>query len=57
MGFTPQQVGAMSHWQFMTCAEGWAKAHSPEAAKRSNDEPEFSADLDALYDSAPTYLH
>jgi hypothetical protein len=56
MGFPPQQVGAMSLWQFMACADGFARSNSAEAAKRSNDEPDFE-DLRAMVDAAPTYLH
>lgn len=56
MGFSPQQVGAMSLWQFMACADGWARSNSAEAAKRSNDEDDVG-DLRALVDAAPTYLH
>lgn len=33
MGFTPQQVGDMSTWQFMAALEGFAKANDPDAAK------------------------
>ena len=32
MGFSPQQVDAMSMWQFMAAVEGWARAHDPDAA-------------------------
>jgi hypothetical protein len=55
MGFTPAQVGEMSLWQFMACVDGWAKANSPEAAKRSNDDT--MAGLDEMLDAAPQYLH
>lgn len=55
MGFTPQQVGAMSLWQFMACADGWARANSSEAAKRSNDD--MFEGVEALLDAAPAYLH
>lgn len=54
MGFAPTQVGAMSLWQFLACADGWAKAHQPDAAKRSNDD-DFD-DIDAMLDAAPDYL-
>lgn len=54
MGFTPADVGAMSLWQFFACADGWARANSPEAAKRSNDD---TADaVQALFDAAPDHL-
>ncbi|MBN9472266.1 MAG: hypothetical protein J0J10_26240 [Bosea sp.] len=55
MGFSPQQVGEMSLWQFMACADGWARANSPDAAKITNDDDE--AGVRALYDAAPMYLH
>jgi hypothetical protein len=55
MGFTPAQVGEMSLWQFMACVDGWAKANSPEAAKRSNDD-QFDG-VDEMLDAAPQYLH
>ncbi|MFC5423045.1 hypothetical protein ACFPOB_26195 [Bosea eneae] len=55
MGFTPAQVGEMSLWQFMACVDGWAKANSPEAAKRSNDPPDFG-DVQAMFDAAPEFL-
>lgn len=54
MGFTPQQVGDMSLWQFMACADGWARANSPEAAKRTNDDQ--SASVKAMFDAAPDYI-
>lgn len=56
MGFTPAQVGEMSLWQFMACVDGWARANSPEAAKRSNDEVDMTG-VQELYDAAPEYLH
>jgi hypothetical protein len=33
LGFTPQQVQAMSIWQFMAAIDGYAKAHDPESGK------------------------
>lgn len=27
MGFAPDQVGRMSHWQFMAALDGWSRAH------------------------------
>ncbi len=56
MGFSPRQVGEMSLWQFMACADGWARANSPEASKRSNDDDDEPG-VKALYDAAPMYLH
>ncbi len=55
MGLSPRQVGEMSLWQFMACADGWARANNPEAAKASNDDQE--AGVRALFDAAPEYLH
>lgn len=54
MGFSPREIGTMSLWQFMACADGYARANSPEAASRSNDDA-FDG-LDALLDAAPDYL-
>lgn len=55
MGFSPVQVGEMSLWQFMACADGWARANSAEAAKVTQEDDE--AGVQALYDAAPMYLH
>jgi len=38
MGFTPQQVGDMSMWQFMAAADGYAKAHGAEDSEKPSDE-------------------
>lgn len=54
MGFTPEQVGRMSLWQFMACADGWARSNSPEAAKQSNDDQAEA--VKALFDAAPDYI-
>lgn len=56
MGFAPQQVGAMSYWQFLVCVDGWRRAHVPDA-KGGGEPIEFGPELDALYDAAPAYLH
>lgn len=54
MGFAPQEVGAMSLWQFMACADAYARSKDPEAAKRSNDD---SLDgIDAMLDAAPEHI-
>ncbi|WP_296584223.1 hypothetical protein [Xanthobacter sp.] len=34
MGFTPQQVDAMSMWQFTAALEGFARHHDPESDKK-----------------------
>lgn len=54
MGFTPRQVGEMSLWQFMACADGWARANSPEAAKVPLDDDESG--VRALFDAAPDHI-
>jgi len=33
MGFSPQQVDAMSVWQYMTAVEGYQRANDPEAGQ------------------------
>ncbi len=37
MGFTPQDVDAMSMWQFMAALDGYSKAHDPKAKGKLND--------------------
>lgn len=44
MGFSPQQVDAMSMWQFMAAAEGYVKANSGGENELS------SAEVDELWD-------
>jgi hypothetical protein len=29
MGFTPNQMRAMSLWEYTACLDGWRKAHEP----------------------------
>jgi hypothetical protein len=45
MGFTPQQVNAMSPWQWAAAAEGYAEAHRDPADKTSSglSDDEFEA--------------
>lgn len=38
MGFTPQQVGDMSVWQFMSAADGYAKANSAEDNEKPDED-------------------
>jgi len=38
MGFTPQQVGEMSVWQFMAAVAGYAKANGADGSERPSDE-------------------
>lgn len=54
MGLSPREVGAMSLWQFMACADGFARSKDPEAAKRANDDALDG--LDAMLDAAPDHV-
>lgn len=38
MGFTPQQVDAMSVWQVMSICEGYAEVHAVKDTKLSEGE-------------------
>ena len=38
MGFTPQQVDAMSMWQFMAATNGYAKSNGAEDKEKPSDE-------------------
>ena len=38
MGFTPQQVGRMSVWQYLAALDGYVAANNPDAAKSLTDE-------------------
>lgn len=53
MGFSPREIGAMSLWQFMACADGWSRANDPKAAKRSNDAEGDLDAVEAMLDAAP----
>jgi hypothetical protein len=55
MGFTPEQVGRMSLWQFFACGDGWARANVPEAGSRSNDDADYS-EIEAILDAAPDFI-
>lgn len=33
MGFTPQQIGRMSVWQYLAAVDGFIAANNPDAAK------------------------
>lgn len=37
MGFTPQQVNAMSVWQFRAAFEGFIAANDPDAGKKLSE--------------------
>jgi len=45
LGFTPQDVGKMSVWQFRAAVEGYRKAHDPDAGKGLSE-----AEADDLFD-------
>lgn len=38
MGFTPQQVGAMSLWQFHAAVNGYVAAHTPKDKQSLSDD-------------------
>lgn len=45
MGFTPQEVDAMSVWQFMATLDGYMRAHDPDGGKKlSKQEADALAD-------------
>jgi len=33
MGFTPEQINAMSIWQYMACVDGYIEANSSEDSR------------------------
>lgn len=41
MGFTAQEVDAMSPWQFAACADGFAKANGAEDKPEPPSDEEF----------------
>lgn len=43
MGFTPQQVDAMSLWQFTACADGYTATHGDGAKPQPPTDAEFMA--------------
>lgn len=45
MGFSPQEVRAMSLWQFFAACSGYQRANDPEAGKRLSE-----SEADALWD-------
>lgn len=51
MGFTPQQVNAMSPWQWAAAADGYATAHGDKKAMGMTV-TEFDA-ASAVYDAMP----
>lgn len=52
MGFTPQEVEAMSLWQFHAAYAGWARAQGADTAENLSDEDieRAAAALDAAPD-------
>lgn len=56
MGFPPAEIGRMSMWQFLACADGYARSTDPAAAKRSNDAGGFD-DVETLLDAAPDLMN
>lgn len=49
LGLSPQQVRAMSLWDFAACIEGWRLAHDPKAKQELTDAEadELAALIDA----------
>lgn len=48
MGFTPDQVGAMSLWQFTTCAQGYAQSQAVEAEPEAPSDAEFEKFVETI---------
>lgn len=42
MGFSPQQVGAMSLYQYAAVVDGWNEAHGSDAAGQAPSAEEFA---------------
>ncbi|WP_168797899.1 hypothetical protein [Pacificoceanicola onchidii] len=42
MGFTPEEVGRMSLWEFMACRDGWNVAHGGDGRKGGGAVADFS---------------
>lgn len=43
IGWTPQQVDAMSLWEFTAAVSGWIKANAPEEKPEAPSDAEFDA--------------
>jgi hypothetical protein len=54
MGFTPQEVNAMSPWQWAAAADGYRTAHG-DPKDRGMTEAEFDA-ASAIYDAMPATI-
>lgn len=48
MGFSPEQVGRMSLFQFAACVDGFNKANSPDDAPEAPTDDEFKAAVAAV---------
>ena len=45
MGFTPQQVGRMTLWEFSVCVSGWQKSQGVEEDPQMPDKDAMRAAL------------
>jgi len=47
MGFSPEQIGRMSVWEFLACRDGWNRAHGGAQGDADADamSPERMRDL------------
>lgn len=48
MGFTPAEVGEMSLWEFLACADGYAIAHGAGTNKGPPTEEEFDRWMESM---------
>jgi hypothetical protein len=48
MGFTPQQVDAMSFWQFMSSWDGYCQFHGHKSKAEAMSDEEFDDMLERL---------
>lgn len=48
MGFTPQQIGAMTYWEFLACADGYALKNGAKRPINPPTQAEFKAWADEL---------
>jgi hypothetical protein len=56
MGFSPEEIGAMSLWQFNTCQDGWIKAQggAPELPPPTDEQHEYLVAKHAGKSAKPT---
>lgn len=52
MGYSPQQVDAMSYWQFIACSDGYAKVHGTKEHVDPPSDDEFLAWADEVRGNA-----